>query len=159
APSIDPSASPSGFSCVTTMKRSCDRSASTTSWSSRSVISGQVVYEVVDQLRHANPALDRRIVFERELRRSLQRELARDTRLDVTLRARKPFHRRLPLSLVAEDGHIDTSLAEVRRHIDSGHGDERDAGILHARQVFGDHCADELIDAAHALAHGLRLVM
>src|ERR671933_2028779 len=72
----DPSASPSGFSCVTSRKRSCARIASATAPTSL-VVWG----ELIDQLRHADPALDGRIVFEGELRRPLHPQLAADPRL------------------------------------------------------------------------------
>ena len=58
--SSEPSASPSGFSCETTTKRSCSRSASATACRSRRVIF--VSGELVDQAGHAHAALDRRIV-------------------------------------------------------------------------------------------------
>src|SRR5207244_7597543 len=69
--SSEPRASPSGFSCVTTRKRSCARSASATA--SRSLV---VWGELIDQLCHAHAALDRRIVLEGQLRGPLHSKLA-----------------------------------------------------------------------------------
>src|ERR671933_1610599 len=79
--SVEPSASPSGFSCVTSRKRSCARIASATAPTSL-VVWG----ELIDQLRHADPALDGRIVFEGQLRRPLHPQLARQPRLEDTVR-------------------------------------------------------------------------
>src|SRR5206468_6524523 len=77
AASSDPSASPSGFSCVVSVKRSWPRIASATATRSLAVVWG----ELIDQLRHADPPFHRRIVLERELRSSLQPKLAREARL------------------------------------------------------------------------------
>src|ERR671937_1130621 len=74
----DPSASPSGFSCVTSRKRSCSRRACATAFRSFVVVWG----ELIDQLRHPDPPLDRRIVFERELGRPLHPQLAREAGLE-----------------------------------------------------------------------------
>src|SRR5215475_6252886 len=91
APSIEPRASPSGFSCVTTRKRSCPARASTTASKSVVNVAGSfcvwvirgVVFrgELVDQLRHVHAALDRRIVFEDEDRRPLHSQLPGEARL------------------------------------------------------------------------------
>src|SRR5438105_8971131 len=81
--SSDPSASPSGFSCVVTRKRSCPRIASATAASSLAVVWG----ELIDQLRHADPSLDRRIVLEGKLRCSLEAEFACDSRLQDRVRS------------------------------------------------------------------------
>ena len=92
APRIEPSASPSGFSCVTRRKRSWARIASATA--ARSLVGvgfivGRLGSEVVDQLRHAHSSLDRRIVFERQLRGPLQLQLAPDRRLEDAVRRRE----------------------------------------------------------------------
>src|SRR5579862_7787369 len=99
---IEPSASPSGFSWPATRKRSLRRNTSATALSSACVIGRRVVDEFVDQLRHANPALDRGIVFERELRRLLQIELACDPRLQEAVRRLQTGEGGPPLTLVAE---------------------------------------------------------
>src|SRR5690349_9160785 len=71
----DPRASPSGFSWVTTRKRSCSRNASAIAFSS--VVCVIVVRrELVDQLGHTHAALDRRIVLEGQLGSVFQPELA-----------------------------------------------------------------------------------
>src|SRR6187551_1540759 len=89
--SSDPSASPSGFSCEVTRNRSPARSASATA--ARSVVVwliGRLCrhvgdlgtgVQVVDQLRHPDAVLDRLIVFEQQLRRSAQVQLAVHARL------------------------------------------------------------------------------
>src|SRR4029079_9682886 len=85
AASRDPRASPSGFSCVTTRKRSCCRSASAIAF--RSVVCVIVVRrELVDQAGHAHAALDRRIVLEGQLGGSFQSELVSQPRLQDTVR-------------------------------------------------------------------------
>src|ERR1041384_46328 len=81
---IEPSASPSGFSCVTSRKRSFARIASATA--TRSLAIGR---ELVDQLAHANPLLHRSIVFERQLGSSLHSELVREPRRQNAVRGRK----------------------------------------------------------------------
>src|SRR5690349_12211997 len=71
-PRIDPRASPSGFSWVTSRNRSFERIASATA--PASLLSG----ELIDQLRHPHPPFDRGIVFERQLRGPLQPEVPAD---------------------------------------------------------------------------------
>src|SRR5262249_60599192 len=99
-PRIDPSASPSGFSCVVSVKRSLFRIASTTAARSLSVVWG----ELIDQLRHPDPALNRRIVFEGQLRRPLHAELAGKSRLQDRVGCLQSLDRLLTLPLCAEDG-------------------------------------------------------
>src|ERR1051325_6119189 len=88
AASSEPSASPSGFSWVTSRKRSWERRVSATAFRS-SLISALVVSgrELIDQLGHADPALDRRIVFEGQLGSPLQPELPGDASLQDTVRS------------------------------------------------------------------------
>src|ERR671923_1892086 len=102
---IDPSASPSGFSCVTSRKRSFARRASATACSS--VV---VVGELIDQLRHAHAALDRRIVRERQLRGPLQAELSAEPSLQDAVGGGEPVERGLALTLRAKDAHEDPGL-------------------------------------------------
>src|SRR6188472_1149930 len=97
--SSDPSASPSGFSWVTSRKRSFERSASATACRSLVVcVSG----ELIDQLGHTDPALDRRIVFEGQLGSPLHSQLARYPRLQDAVRRRKPGERLRALGLRPE---------------------------------------------------------
>src|SRR4026209_2238560 len=83
--SSDPSASPSGFSWVTSRKRSCERTASATACRSLVVC---VWGELIDQLGHPDAALDRRIVFEGQLGSPLHSQLARHARLPGARRPR-----------------------------------------------------------------------
>src|SRR4029079_9120178 len=78
--SSEPSASPSGFSCVTTRKRSCSRNAAAIAWRSVDVC---VILgcELVDELTHADTVLDGLIVLERQLGGPLQPQLLREARL------------------------------------------------------------------------------
>src|SRR5881409_490986 len=104
--SMEPSASPSGFSWVTSKKRSRDRIASATAATSL-VVWG----ELIDQLRHADPALDGRIVFERELRRPLRPELAPEPRLEDAVRGLEAGETVLPALLGSEHAHVDAGMA------------------------------------------------
>src|SRR3954449_2059351 len=168
AASIDPSASPSGFSWVTTAKRSWSRTASATALTSsvtRSVpVSalaicilggrGGVDDEVVDQLRHAHAPLDRLIVGEGQGRRPAQAELCVDLCLQHAPCRLEPAHRGRALLLAAEDGDEHTRFAEIGRHDDTGDGHHPDARVLQPRDAFRDHGTDRLVDTAHAFRHG-----
>src|SRR3954469_2777001 len=94
---IEPKASPSGFSCETRRKRSFARIASATAASS---LTGS---QVVDQLAHADALFHASIVFEGQLRGPLHPELARDLRLEDSVRRLEALERLRPLLLGAED--------------------------------------------------------
>src|SRR5438093_8178604 len=98
--SKEPSASPSGFSWVVSVNRSWPRIASTTAARSLAVVWG----ELIDQLRHLDPPLNRRIVFERQLRSPLHAQLARQPRLQNGVRGLQSLERPLSLPLGPEDG-------------------------------------------------------
>src|SRR4029077_18308037 len=104
--SSDPSASPSGFSWEVTVKRSCPRrAASTGSISVAALILGgvgRVGRELVDELVHPHPTLDRMIVREQELRSPAQMEVARDAALQDAACACERRQRPLLLALRAE---------------------------------------------------------
>src|SRR5205823_10917135 len=110
---IEPSASPSGFSWVTSKKRSRERIASATAATSL-VVWG----ELIDQLRHADPALDGRIVFEHELRRPFEPQLAGETALENAVRGLQPGQTLPLLPLGPENADIDPSMTQVRRGFD-----------------------------------------
>src|SRR5581483_4089105 len=129
-----------------------ERSASATARSSVCVI-GSVVDEFVDQLRHANPALDGRIVFEREPGCPPQAQLAGDPPLQEAVRRLQAGERRATLALVAEHGHEDAALAQVGRDLDAGDRHEADPRVLEIRDRVGDDCAHRLVDATHPLTH------
>src|SRR4051812_15778414 len=129
-PSIEPSASPSGFSCVTTRKRSCARIASATARTPALVsllciglILGKVRRQIIDQLRHPYAALDGIIVRERQHRRPAQAELPTELRLQDTARGLEARERRGALLVVAENGDEDPRLSKVGRDMHAGHGD------------------------------------
>src|SRR5579862_7222380 len=105
---IDPSASPSGFSCVTRRKRSCSRIASATA-----VRSLAIRRELVDQLAHANALLHRSIVCEGQLRGSLHSQLAGETRLEHAVRGGESLERRGALALLPEHADEDARVAEI----------------------------------------------
>src|SRR4051812_28564109 len=146
-PRIEPSASPSGFSCVTSRKRSFARIASATAPSSL------VWGELIDQLRHPNPPFHGRIVFEGQLRGPLQPELPADPALEDAVGRAERRHGLLALALAAENADVDARLTEVRRRVDAGHGDEADPRVLQLEQPFRQHLADGLVHTAHPLRH------
>src|SRR5436190_17455161 len=118
---IEPSASPSGFSWVTMRKRSCERIASATA------VTSLVVWgELINQLRHADPALDGRIVFERELRCPLQPQLPCQPALQDAVRRLQAGQALSLLLHGAEDADEDPRVPQIRRRLDSRDGDEPD---------------------------------
>src|SRR5581483_2996999 len=160
--SSEPSASPSGFSWVTTVKRSFPRRAFTTACRSvvfcEAVIFGQLRGELLDQRRHADPPLDRLIVGERKRRRPSQGELAVDLRLQDAVRRLEARERLAALAVASEHRHEDPRLAEVGRHVHRRHGHEADPRVLEVAESFRDDRPDRLVHPAHALGHGRRLV-
>src|SRR5579871_1579731 len=154
--SREPSASPSGFSCVTTTKRSCDRSASATPVTSSILcpILRELRGELVDQLGHADAPLDRVIVSERQHGRPPERELAVDLRLEHSPRRLEPLERLAPLAFAAEDGHVDPRLLEVGRDRDAGDGDETDARVLELADALRDDRAHRFVHPSHPVRHG-----
>src|SRR5918995_1506022 len=126
--SIEPSASPSGFSCVVTRKRSPPRIASAAFSSSVSIV---VVWgELIDQLGHANASLDRRIVLEGQLGSPLHPQLAREPRLQRSMCSLQPLERLGALLLRAEDADEDLRVPQVGRRLHACDRDEPDARVL-----------------------------
>src|SRR2546421_5942428 len=115
----EPSASPSGFSCVVKVKRSCPRIAAATAARSLAVVWG----ELIDQLRHPDPPLNRRIVFERELGSPLHAELARDSRLQNRVCSLQAGQRALAPPLGAEDRNEDSRVPQIGGGLDAGDSD------------------------------------
>src|SRR3954451_1795098 len=146
--SSDPSASPSGFSCVTTRNFSLSLSAAVIAW--RSLIFGG---QLVDQAAHAHTALDRRIVFEGQLRGSLHSQLTRQPRLQQAVRCPQSAQRRRPLLLVPEHADVDRRVPEIGCGDDRGHGDEPDPRVLQLRQRLREDLPHRLVDPPHPLAH------
>src|SRR5262245_64366134 len=120
APRSEPRASPSGFSWVVRTKRSCSRIASATAVRSLAVVWG----ELINQLGHTDPALDRRIVLERQLRSSLHTQLACELSLQDRVRSLQRRERLCALALGAEHGDEHTGMAQIRRGLDAGDGDK-----------------------------------
>src|SRR5436305_4373470 len=150
--SSEPRASPSGFSCVTTRKRSCRWRASAIAF--RSVVCVIVVRrELVDQAGHAHAALDRRIVLEGQLRSSFHSELAREPRLEDTVRGLEPHQAGAPFPARAEHADVDRRVPQIRRRLDRSHSDEPDPRVLELGKRFGEHLPHRLVHPAHALAH------
>src|SRR5205809_3750768 len=141
----EPSASPSGFSCVVSVKRSWPRIASTTAARSLAVVWG----ELIDQLGHSDPSLNRWIVFEGQLRRSLHPQLAGDSRLQHRVRGLESLERALTRPVRAEDRDEDAGVTKVIRRLDTRHGDEPDARILQLTHALGQHLPNGFVHAPH----------
>src|ERR1700675_1946976 len=133
AASSEPRASPSGFSCVVRTNRSCSRIASATAVRSLAVVWG----ELIDQLCHADPTFDRRLVLERQLRSSFQAQLASKLRLQQRTGRLKAGERLRTLSLGTEDRQVDPCMPEIGRGLYSGDRDEADPGVLQLPDRFG----------------------
>src|SRR5207302_10012736 len=118
APRSEPSASPSAFSWVTRRKRSCERIASATA------VSSLVRCELIDQLRHANPPLDRRIVLEGQLGSPLHFQLPPDPGLQHSVGGAEAGERLFPLPGRAEHADVYARLPQVGRGVHAGDGDE-----------------------------------
>src|SRR5438477_11411540 len=131
---MEPSASPSGFSWVTSKKRSRERIASATAATSL-VVWG----ELINQLRHADPALDGRIVFERELRCPLQPQFAGQPALQDTVRRLQAGQALLLLLLGTEDTDEDPRVPEIRRGLDSRDRHEPDPGVFELPNRLRQH--------------------
>src|SRR4051812_4277236 len=158
SPSIEPRASPSGFSCVTTSRRSARVSAATTASRSFIVVISlflvrEVARELVDERRHPHSALDRVIVFEGQRRGPAEAELLVDPRLQEPVRRPQAIERGAPLLLAAEHRDEDLGFAEVRRDADARDRDHADAGVFQVLDAVGDDCADRLVDSPHTLGH------
>src|SRR5437764_3998988 len=142
--SSDPSASPSGFSWVTTRKRSRSRNAAAVACRSVAVcvISG---CELVDQPAHPDAALDRRIVLEGQLGGPLEPQLPGDPRLQHAVGRLQPAHRRAPLLLGAEHADEDDRVPEIRRRVDPRHSHEPDPRVLELGQRLREDLPDGLV--------------
>src|SRR3954471_1024702 len=151
--SSDPSASPSGFSWVTTRKRSCSRNDATTACKSLDVciILG---CKLVDQPAHPYAVLDGRIVLEGQLGGPLHPQFAREPRLQYPVCGLEPAQRCGSLLDRAENADVDRRVAEVGRGVDSGDRHEADPRILQLGQGVGKHLAHRLVHASHSSGHG-----
>src|SRR6266487_466628 len=149
AASSEPRASPSGFSCVVRTKRSCSRIASATAVSSLAVVWG----ELIDQLCHADPTFDRRIVLEGQLRSPFHTQLAPELRLEQRTRRLQAGERLRTLAFGAEDRQVDTRVPEIWRGLHPGDRHEADAGIFQLPDPLREDLANRLVDAAHPICH------
>src|SRR5581483_2592915 len=130
---IEPRASPSGFSCVTSRKRSLARIASAAARSS-------LMSELVDQLAHPHARLDARVVLEGKCRGSLQSQLAREARLEDAVRCSQPFERPLADPVGPEDADEDARMTEVGRGLDSGQVTKPMRGSLSSGRASDSTC-------------------
>src|SRR6266511_568748 len=149
--SIEPSASPSGFSCVVTRKRSPPRIAAAAWASSVSIV---VVWgELIDQLGHPDPPLDRWIVFERQLGSAFHPQLAREERLQHSVRSCETLQAALALALRAEHRDEDAGVTEIGRRLDAGDRDEPDPRVLQLGERRSEYLLDRLVHSSHPLSH------
>src|SRR5918994_3190176 len=150
--SREPRASPSGASCEVTTKRSFSRRAAAAACRSGWFDIGVRRSELVDQLGEPYAPLDRGIVCERQDRRSPGAELARDLRLENSVRRLQA--REGPFLLVVRPEHADEDrrLREVRRRDDARHRDEPDARVLQRRQRLREHLANRLVHLPPSLS-------
>src|SRR5215216_1277 len=93
---------------------------------SRSVIGG----ELIDELRHPDPAFDRGIVFEGELRSPLEPQLSSQVSLEDPMSRGEPGECPLALALGAEHADVHDRTSQVGRGLDAGHGYEPDPRVL-----------------------------
>src|SRR5665647_1873441 len=150
--SSEPSASPSAFSCVTTRKRSCARSASATAC--RSVFCAiPVGGELVDELCHTDATLDREIVLEGQLRSPLHPELPRELSLQQPVRCFQPGERRPLLAGVSEHAHVHRRDAQIGARHHAGDRHEADPRVLQLGQRLRQDLPDGRVHPAHSLAH------
>ena len=127
-PSSDPSASPSGFSCVASSSLSAWRSSSTTWSSSVATLTGRSA-GLLEQLAMRMPGVDRLVVDELEHRCALHPQLVAHLGLQESVRGTETIECLFPLVLVAE--HADVTLARC-----AGRGWSR------RRSLSRNQCAD-----------------
>src|SRR6266487_1838283 len=144
----DPRASPSGFSWVTSRKRSYSRSASATAF--RSFVVG---VELIDQLCHSHTALDGWIVFELELGRPLHADSFGHPRLEHAVGRGEADEALFTFTNRAEHADIDPGMAQIARRIDAGHGHKSDPRILELADRHSEHFAERVVYTPHPLRH------
>ena len=125
--SSEPSASPSGFSCVVTRKRSCARIASATGAQISRFVWGELIDQLASCGRRARPT-DRIRRSSCGVRFSLSS--LREPRLEDAVRRREPGERPVALRLVAEHADVDRACAQVGRRLDAGDRHEADPRVL-----------------------------
>ena len=155
----EPSASPSGFSCV--VSTNCSASRSSSSMRSRAarapfapLIGGSSASSSSSSAMR-KPRSDGVVVAELERRRVLEPQLAGHPLLEEAVRraAGRPGERRR-VALVPEHGDEDARMAQVWRCLDSSHGDEPDTRVL---ELMGDRVREDLLDGLVDPTHPLRL--
>src|SRR5215218_91804 len=104
----EPSASPSGFSWVTSTKRSAERSASSTCSRVEEKVS-----VVIEQLFHPHRAVGRVVVVELERRCALHPQLRAHAALEHAARRLQALQRLGPLVLPAQDGDVHAGMPQV----------------------------------------------
>src|SRR5579871_2891823 len=148
----EPIASPSGFSCVTTISLLAERSWSRTVARSVSTCRSLLVILdlLVDQLRDSHPSIDRIVVLEGERRGVLETQRAREPRLQEAVGHGQRTERLRPLCLGPENAHVHARVAQVRACLDLGHRHKSHPGV---GEVFRDRLAEHgtyrLVDSTH----------
>src|ERR1700744_4862402 len=112
----DPSASPSGFSWVTTISFADPRSPSSAACRpERSIGSTRLPLVIVvilrEQFSDPHSTVDRFVVVERERRRVLQSQLGGETLLQIAVRRAQALKAVLATSVVAEDAYVHAGVS------------------------------------------------
>src|SRR5437588_7458376 len=150
----EPRASPSGFSCVTAISFSAERSSSSTcSRVERRPFSGIGLRRGVQQRRDAHASVDRLVVLKRQGGRALERQLGRDPALEEAVSRAQPVQGGRAHRLLAEHADVYPGMAQVWAGLYSGHGHKSDARVLQIlRDGLTEHSSHRLIDATHTPA-------
>src|SRR3954451_3357204 len=153
-PTSEPSASPSGFSWVTSTKRCAERISARTCSREEvppfSLIAGHLAQDLLD----ARGALGGVVIDELEGGRALHPQLAAHARLQDPVGGLQPRQRRLALLVGAQDADEHPRMAQVGTRLYVGDGHESDAGVLEVlKNCVAQHLAHRLVDATHARAH------
>src|SRR5579862_1110352 len=154
----EPSASPSGFSWVTTISLLAERSSSSAcSRLERFPFSGTWtavhVGPTIEQFGEPSRALHRLVVLEFERGGVLELQLARQSSLEEAMGRTQALEAGGSTRLVSEHAHIHARVAEISAGLHGSHSHESDSGILQVRgDRVAEHLAHRLIDATHSSA-------
>src|SRR4051794_32038096 len=153
-PTSEPSASPSGFSCVTRAKRCAPRISSRTCSREEAPPFSLIGAHLPQDLLDARGALGGVVVDELQRRRALHPQLSAHPRLQDAVGGLQPRQRRLALLVRSEHADEHPRMAQVGTRLYVGDGHESDAGVLEVlKNCVAQHLAHRLVDATHARAH------
>src|SRR4051812_7262018 len=175
-PSIDPSASPSGFTwhasatsgasaiAAAALSIRTPASATTSPRDGSSTCSMAQLLLGVERLApertkdvlHALPLLDRRIQMEVQGGEVLHPPLPPEDAPEA--RCRRPQRRFHLVVRSTERGIVDPRLAKIGRDVDAGDRHEREPRVVHALELVGQRFAHDLVDARRPRILPRRLV-